>query len=112
MINQFIGQLGCYINKMNKMKKILASLIVFVGLTSSAQAVSFSCISSKLSGDGTLPSFKNEVEAHGWDFRSYTYVDPAGRICTVVFTDEKGASLDCEFPPANFDYDEFMKRAK
>ena len=94
------------------MKKIFMGLIVFVGLTSSAQAVSFSWISSKLSGDGTLPSFKNEVEAHGWDFRSYTYVDPAGRICTVVFTDQKGGTLDCDWPKDGFDLEAFAKKMK
>jgi len=93
------------------MKKILASLIVFVGLTSYAQAVSFSWLSSKVSGGGTISSTSNEVEAHGWDFRSYTYLDTAGRICTVIFTDNKGGSLDCDFPNATFDYEEFQKRA-
>lgn len=56
--------------------------------------------------------FKNEIEAHGYDFRSYTYVDPACRICTAVFTDEKGGSLDCEFPPKEFDLESFVKKMK
>jgi hypothetical protein len=88
------------------MKKVLLLILCVL----SAQAVSFSWVSSKISGDGTLPSTKNEVSAHGWDFRSYTYIDPAGRICTAVFTDQKGATLDCEFPPKDFDYDAFMKK--
>lgn len=92
------------------MKKIL--MISALVLAINAQAVSFSWISSKLTGDGTLPSFKNEIEAHGYDFRSYTYVDPAGRICTVIFTDEKGSSLDCEFPPKDFDIESFIKKMK
>lgn len=92
------------------MKKIL--MISALALAINAQAVSFSWISSKLTGDGTLPSFKNEIEAHGYDFRSYTYVDPAGRICTVIFTDEKGSSLDCEFPPKDFDIESFIKKMK
>lgn len=94
------------------MKKFLVISSLVAALTVSAQAVSFSWMSSKLSGDGTLPSFKNEVSAHGYDFRSYTYVDPAGRICTAVFTDEKGGSLDCEFPPKEFDTEAFIKKMK
>lgn len=94
------------------MKKMLLSLLVLFTIVTSANAVSFSWISSKLTGDGTLPSFKNEIDAHGFDFRSYTYVDPAGRICTVIFTDEKGGSLDCEFPPKEFDLESFIKKMK
>ena len=76
------------------------------------QAVSFSWISSKLSGDGTVTSFKNEVSAYGYNFRSYTHVDPAGRICTAIFTDEKGGSIDCEFPPTGFDVEAIIKKMK
>lgn len=88
---------------MEKMKKIIC-FVLFIGLLTSANAVSFSWLSSKLSGDGTIKSISSEVQTHGWDFRSYTYIDPAGRICTIVFTDEKGGSLDCDFPPEGFDY--------
>ena len=94
------------------MKNVLMILVSIIALYSSAQAVSFSWLSSKMSGDGTLPSFKNEIEAHGWDFRSYTYVDPAGRICTTVFTDEKGGAIDCEFPPKDFDTEAFINKMK
>lgn len=94
------------------MKKILISLAALVALNVSSSAVSFSFISSKLSGDKTLQSTKNEVSAYGFNFRSYTYIDPAGRICTTVFTDEKAGGLDCEFPPKDFDYEEFYKRTK
>ena len=94
------------------MKKLIGLLSLTAILTVSANAVSFSWLSSKITGGGTIPSTSNEVEAHGYDFRSYTYIDTAGRVCTVVFTDQKGGSIACEFPPANFDYDEFMKRAK
>ncbi len=93
------------------MKKFLISLAALVALSTSASAVSFSWVSSKLSGDKTLPSTKNEVEVYGFNFRTYTYVDGAGRICTTAFTDEKAGGLDCDFPPANFDYEEFLKRA-
>lgn len=92
------------------MKKVLALSALLFAVSS--QAVSFSWVSSKLTGDGTLPSFKNEVSAHGYDFRSYTYVDPSGRICTAIFTDEKGGSLDCEFPPKDFDTEAFIKKMK
>lgn len=94
------------------MKKLVLGLATAAVLVTSASAVSFSWVSSKLFGDGTLPSYKNEVSAHGWDFRSYTYVDPAGRICTVVFTDQKGGTLDCEFPPKDFDLEAFVKNMK
>ena len=94
------------------MKKMLISLSTLVALSTTADAVSFSWLSSKVSGGGTISSTSNEVEAHGWDFRSYTYLDTAGRICTVIFTDNKGGSLDCEFPPKDFDYEEFLKRTK
>lgn len=94
------------------MKKILISLVALVTLSTYASAVSFSWLSSKVSGGGTISSTSNEVEAHGWDFRSYTYLDTAGRVCTVVFTDQKGGTLDCDFAPANFDYEEFLKRTK
>jgi hypothetical protein len=93
------------------MKRILISLIAIITLCSSASAVSFSWVSSKLSGDKTLPSTKNEVSAYGFNFRTYTYVDGAGRLCTTAFTDEKAGGLDCEFPPKDFDYEEFLKRA-
>ena len=94
------------------MKRFLISLTVLSVLSTSASAVSFSWLSSKVSGGGTISSTSNEVEAHGWDFRSYTYLDTAGRICTVIFTDNKGGSLDCEFPPADFDMDKFIKGMK
>ena len=93
------------------MKRILIGLVALVALSTSASAVSFSWLSSKVSGGGTISSTSNEVEAHGWDFRSYTYIDTAGRVCTVIFTDQKGGTLDCDFPNANFDYEEFQKRA-
>lgn len=94
------------------MKKIFLSLLAMTAVVTSANAVSFSWISSKLSGDGTLPSFKNEVSSYGFNFRSYTYVDPAGRICTAIFTDEKGGTLDCEFPSKDFDMETFVKKMK
>ena len=94
------------------MKKILISLAALVALSTSASAVSFSWVSSKLFGDGTLKSYKNEVEAHGYNIRTYTWVNPAGQICSVVFTDEKGGNGVCEFPPAEFDMDKFIKGMK
>jgi hypothetical protein len=54
----------------------------------------------------------NEVDAAGWDFRTYTWIDAAGRVCTVVFTENKGGNPDCDFPPKDFDYDEFYKKTK
>lgn len=94
------------------MKKILITFATLVALSTSASAVSVSWLSSKLSGDKTLQSTKNEVSAYGFNFRSYTYIDTAGRVCTTAFTDEKAAGMDCEFPPKDFDYEEFYKRTK
>ena len=55
------------------MKKILITLATLVALSTSASAVSVSWLSSKLSGDKTLQSTKNEVSAYGFNFRSYTF---------------------------------------
>lgn len=101
------------------MKKfgLIVAIIAILGLVGttlflSSKKVSFSWISSKISGGPTIESTSNEVRAHGWDFRSYTYIDTAGRVCTAVFTDEKGGNIDCDFPPVGFDYAAFAKSAK
>jgi hypothetical protein len=94
------------------MKKLVASLMVSLVMVISAQAGAWSFISSKISGGGTAPSVDKEVEAHGWDFRQYTWIDPAGRVCTIVFTDQKGGALDCDFPSKDFDYKEFYNQTK
>jgi len=90
------------------MKALLLTILLLI----SANAVSFSWVESKLNGTSTIPSTNNEVAASGWDFRSYTYLDTAGRICTVVFTDNKGGAVDCDFPPENFNYQTFINKTK
>jgi hypothetical protein len=88
------------------LKKILFLITV---LTISVHAVSFSWLESKIKSGGTLPSKMYEVDSAGWDFRQYTWIDPAGRVCTVIFTDKKGGNPDCDFPPKDFDYKKFTK---
>ena len=94
------------------MKKLISSILFISILAISANAGAFSFISSKLSGGGTTPSIDTEVEAHGFDFRQYTWIDPAGRVCTSIFTGQKGGAVDCDFPPKSFNYSDFMDRAK
>lgn len=82
------------------MKKLFLGMVAAATLAVSANAIGFAWLESKLSGKSTtIKSTWQEVDAAGWDFRSYTYMDPAGRVCTIVFTNEKGGSLDCDFPP-------------
>lgn len=93
------------------MKKLIL-LFTLAFFTISANAVSFSWLEGKFKNGGTIDSVMNEVDAAGWDFRTYTWIDAAGRICTVVFTENKGGNPDCDFPPKDFDYDEFYKKTK
>ena len=89
----------------------LIAIILLVGGFTLVKKQSFSWLSSKLNSEGTLPSYKHEVSANGWDFRNYTYVDPAGRICTFAVTDEK-SGFDCDFPPVGFDMATFKKNMR
>ena len=75
-------------------------------------AVSWSQVSAALDNSPVLPSAKHEVSAYGFNFRQYTWIDPAGRICTTALTDGKALGLSCEFPPAGYDYAELQKRLK
>lgn len=85
-------------------------ILILLLSISAMYAVSFSFLESALSNSPKLPSAKHEVSAYGFNFRQYTWIDPAGRICTVVFTDSKGGAPDCEFPPDGFDYAKFSKK--
>ena len=85
------------------MKKLLL-LTALTLCTISANAVSFSWLEGKLKNGGTINSVMNEVDSAGWDFRTYTWIDAAGRVCTVLFTENKGGNPDCDFPPKDFDY--------
>lgn len=89
------------------MKKIL---LIILSITIVANAMSFSWFESKLNSSGTIPSTWNEVKAAGYDFRSYTWIDTAGRVCTTLFTNDRGGSIDCDFPPKDFDYESFLKK--
>ena len=90
------------------MKKILFILLLSV----SAYALSWSQISAVIDNSPVLKSAKHEVSAYGFNFRQYTWIDPAGRICTTAITDGKALGLSCEFPPSTFDYAAFQQRLK
>ena len=90
------------------MKKILFILLLSV----SAYALSWSQISAVIDNSPVLKSAKHEVTAYGFNFRQYTWIDPAGRICTTAITDGKALGLSCEFPPVNFDYTSIQNKLK
>lgn len=90
------------------MKKPLLLVISAI----SAYAVSWSQMAAALDNQPVLKSAKHEVSAYGFNFRQYTWIDPAGRICTTAITDSKGLGLSCEFPPKDFDYTSFQQRLK
>ena len=90
------------------MKKILFILLLSV----SAYALSWSQISAVIDNSPVLKSAKHEVSAYGFNFRQYTWIDPAGRICTTAITDGKALGLSCEFPPANYDYTPLQQKLK
>ena len=90
------------------MKKLLLLAILAI----SAYAVSWSQMAAALDNQPILKSAKHEVAAYGFNFRQYTWIDPAGRICTTAVTDGKGLGLSCEFPPSTFDYAAFQQRLK
>lgn len=75
-------------------------------------AVSWSQMAAALDSSAVLKSAKHEVSAYGFNFRQYTWIDPAGRICTTAVTDGKALGLACEFPPANYDYNQLAGKLK
>lgn len=79
------------------MNKLFILLTIFI---SSAFAISWSQIAAATDNSPTLPSAKHEVSAYGFNFRQYTWIDPAGRICTTALTDSKALGLSCEFAPS------------
>ena len=92
------------------MKKIVLLMLALMLTITSANALSLSWVMGKF--DETTKSVTTEVESNGWDFRQVAWIDPFGRVCTVIFTDDKGGLPDCDFPPKSFDYNEFYKNAK
>ena len=78
------------------MIKLLFLLTLFI---SSSFAISWSQIAAAVDDSPVLPSAKHEVSAYGFNFRQYTWIDPAGRICTTALTDGKALGLSCEFAP-------------
>lgn len=90
----------------------MKKLILVILLSVSAYALSWSQMASAVDNQPVLKSAKHEVSAYGFNFRQYTWIDPAGRICTTAVTDGKGLGLSCEFPPATFDYAAFQQRLK
>ena len=91
------------------MKKILF-LVLF--LVTSSFAISWSQISAAIDNSPVLPSAKHEVSAYGYNFRQYTWIDPAGRVCTTAMYDGKGLGLACEFPPNQEMLLEIQKKLK
>ena len=90
----------------------MKNLLLLILLAISAYAVSWSQMAAALDNQPILKSAKHEVAAYGFNFRQYTWIDPAGRICTTAVTDGKGLGLSCEFPPANFDYTSIQNKLK
>ena len=90
----------------------MKKLFLLAILTISAYAISWSQMAAALDNSPVLKSAKHEVTAYGFNFRQYTWIDPAGRICTTAMTDNKGLGVDCEFPPKDFDYIAFQQRLK
>ena len=90
----------------------MKKLILVILLSVSAYALSWSQMASAVDNQPVLKSAKHEVSAYGFNFRQYTWIDPAGRICTTAMTDGKALGLSCEFPPATFDYAAFQQRLK
>lgn len=92
-------------------KLIFAVLLTAIALTT-ANALSWSQMAAAVDNQPVLKSAKHEVAAYGFNFRQYTWIDPAGRICTTAVTDGKGLGLSCEFPPSTFDYAAFQQKLK
>ena len=90
----------------------MKKLIFIVLLSVSAYALSWSQMASAVDNQPVLKSAKHEVSAYGFNFRQYTWIDPAGRICTTAKTDGTALGLSCEFPPANFDYTSIQNKLK
>lgn len=90
----------------------MKKLILVILLSVSAYALSWSQMASAVDNQPVLKSAKHEVSAYGFNFRQYTWIDPAGRICTTAMTDGKALGLSCEFPPANYDYTAIQQKLK
>lgn len=80
------------------MKKLL---LLLATLAVTANAGMFSLIDGKLKSQKTVKPILWEVDAAGFDFRQYTWEDPAGRICTAIFSGG-GSSVDCDFKPKDY----------
>lgn len=87
-------------------------LLLFLLTLTASFAVSWSQIAAAIDNSPVLKSAKHEVSAYGFNFRQYTWIDPAGRICTTAITDGKALGLTCEFPPANYDYSQLVNKLK
>ena len=94
------------------MKKLIFAIFLTAIAFTTASALSWSQMASAVDNQPVLKSAKHEVSAYGFNFRQYTWIDPAGRICTTAITDSKALGLSCEFPPANFDYTSIQNKLK
>ena len=94
------------------MKKLILTVLFTTMALTTAHALSWSQMASAVDNQPVLKSAKHEVAAYGFNFRQYTWIDPAGRICTTAVTDGKSFGLSCEFPPSTLDYAAFQQRLK
>ena len=94
------------------MKKFIFAVLLTAMAITTEHALSGSQMASAVDNQPVLKSANHEVSAYGFNFRQYTWIDPAGRICTTAITDGKALGLSCEFPPASFDYATFQQRLK
>ena len=94
------------------MKKLILTVLFTAMALTTAHALSWSQMASAVDNQPVLKSAKHEVSAYGFNFRQYTWIDPAGRICTTAITDGKALGLSCEFPPVNFDYTSIQNKLK
>lgn len=101
-----------YLIKETPMKKFIFAVLLTAIAFTTVHALSWSQMTAAVDNQPVLKSAKHEVSAYGFNFRQYTWIDPAGRICTTAITDGKALGLSCEFPPANFDYTSIQNKLK
>lgn len=85
------------------LKILIISLVSIVGLYLIVKFTiipNFSWFSSNITRDEYTKSYMQEVEAAGYNIRSYTFIDGGGRLCTKA-NDGVGTGLDCDFIPDN-----------
>lgn len=76
---------------------LLTILAIFAIGVVSVKLFGWSRLETKLISKGTIKSEIYEISAAGWDLRNVSWIDPFGRYCTTIFTNEKGGDIDCDF---------------